>query len=337
MKIDAAENPFAPEKLLFFDAETSGLSGGTGTFAFLLGLGYFSAQEFHVQQLFIRNPADEPGLLAILEEIVSQFDTLVTFNGKSFDVPLMRTRCVLNQFPDYFADKKHMDLLRAARRLWNKRLASKALSALENEILHFHRTQEEVPGWMVPEIYFDFLHTQDARPLQGVFYHNEMDIVSMAALFKLVNDFLNDPLSTAEIPGMDMAEAAQIFHEINDIDTAIALYRQSINQVLPKPFLIQTFDKFARLYRNQGKVEKALELWELAANCDQINACIELAKYYEHKTKDIFTAMHWTEKAALNIEKPQYLTPNPPRSVIRKEIDHRYERLSKKAQKTENG
>ena len=336
MKIDLPENHYDPKKLLFLDAETSGLSGGTGTFAFLLGLGYFNAEEFHVQQLFIRNPLDEPGLLRVLEDIVARHETFVTFNGKAFDIPLLRTRCVLNQFPDYFVVKKHIDLLRAARRLWNKRLASKSLSMLENEILHFHRTQDEVPGWMVPEIYFDYLHNQDAQPLQGVFYHNEMDIVSMAALFKLVNDFLNNPFTTPEIPGMDMAEAAQIFHEINDLETAIALYQKSIDQELPQPFLIQTLDKFARLYRNQGQMEKALELWKLAASCDQINACIELAKYYEHRTKDISAAMHWTEQAAQNVGKPQFLTPNPPRLIIKKEIDHRYNRLKKKAGKNEN-
>ncbi len=336
MKIASTESQFSPEKLLFLDAETSGLSGGTGTFAFLLGLGFFNADEFHVQQLFIRNPADEPGMLSVLEDIVARFDTFVTFNGKAFDIPLLRTRCVLNQFPDYFVDKMHMDMLRAARRLWNKRLASKSLSTLEIEILRFNRTQDEVPGWMVPEIYFDYLHNQDARPLQGVFYHNEMDIVSMAALFKLVNDFLNNPLSTPEMPGMDLAEAARIFHEINDIETAITLYRKSIHEVLPQPFMIQTLDKFARLSRNQGKMEKALELWELAANCDQINACIELAKYYEHKTRNISAAMHWTEQAAKCIGKPQYLTPNLPRSVIKQEIEHRLNRLIKKADKIEN-
>lgn len=336
MKIDLPENQFVPEKLLFLDAETSGLSGGAGTFAFLLGLGFFNADEFHVQQLFIRNPVDEPGLLTVLEDIVARYQTFVTFNGKAFDIPLMRTRCVLNQFPDYFVDKTHMDLLRAARRLWNKRLASKSLSMLEKEILRFQRTQDEVPGWMVPEIYFDYLHDQDAQPLQGVFYHNEMDIVSMAALFKLMNDFLNNPLTTPEIPGMDLAEAAQIFHEINDLDTAISLYRKSIDQELPQPFLIQTLDKFARLYRNQGEMEKALELWKLAASCDQINACVELAKYHEHQTKDIAVALHWTEQAASFIGKPQYLTPNPPRSIIKQEIDHRYNRLRKKAAKNEN-
>ena len=141
------------QNMLFLDAETSGLAGGAGTFAFMIGLGHFTATGFKLIQLFLRDPAQEHAFLITLDQILSSFNIIATFNGKSFDVPLMTSRYILQKHPVPFHDKDHIDLLHLARRVWKNRLASRTLGNLETEILNLARTQEEVPGWMVPELY----------------------------------------------------------------------------------------------------------------------------------------------------------------------------------------
>ena len=165
-----------PESLVFLDTETSGLAGGTGTFAFLVGVGRYTPGGFHLAQFFMRDPIEEPALLLALEEFLAPCRTVVSFNGKAFDVPLLDTRYILQGWKSPFKDFSHIDLLHLARRLWRDRLPSRTLANLEVQILHANRTDEEIPGWMIPQIYFDYLRDGDARPLLRVFYHNAMDV-----------------------------------------------------------------------------------------------------------------------------------------------------------------
>ncbi|MEW6651626.1 MAG: ribonuclease H-like domain-containing protein, partial [Chloroflexota bacterium] len=182
------------EKFLFLDTETSGLIGGAGTIVFMVGLGYWQGDEYRLTQLFLRDPEEEPSFLTALEEIITAFPVLVTYNGKSFDAPLLNNRFILNGFKSPLREKHHIDLLSLTRRVWRNRLESRSLGNLEQEILTVSRGQEEIPGWMVPELYFQYLQTRNASPLSGVFYHNQMDILSLSALFLHLADLLMDPL-----------------------------------------------------------------------------------------------------------------------------------------------
>lgn len=174
-------------KLLFLDTETTGLSGGTGTLAFLIGLGYFSDEGFILKQFISRDPTEESAMLLEIANLVNNFTGIVTFNGKSFDIPLLNTRYIINRLQRPFDSLAHLDLLYLSRKLWKNRLQSRALQDLEQEILQIPRKQDEVPGWMIPQIYFDYLRSGDPEPLKGVIYHNGMDIVSLAALFIYVS------------------------------------------------------------------------------------------------------------------------------------------------------
>jgi uncharacterized protein YprB with RNaseH-like and TPR domain len=316
-----------PHKILFLDTETSGLAGGTGTFAFLIGLGYQTPAGFRLIQLFLREPGQEPALLAALARIIAPFEAVVTFNGKSFDIPLLKTRHILNGIPSPFSEIEHIDMLPLARRIWRNRLPSRALGDLETAILEVVRTQEEVPGWLVPQIYFDYLNTGDARPLAGVFYHNSIDILSLAGLFNYVAELLNDPLKTSEIDSLDMIAIARLYEELGYLETAAIYYEHSLNQGMPEPFYIQTLQRFAVLYRHKGEWDAAARLWEKAVEHDQVSACVELAKYYEHQKKDYPEAIRWT-RIGLNLV--EYNRRLPDRQTWLKELERRLTRLNKK-------
>jgi len=316
------------QKIGFLDTETSGLAGGTGTYAFLIGLGYHIKGYFRVVQFFMRDPSGEPALLAALNEWLTPFQALITFNGKSFDVPLLNTRFSLNGITSPFKSYDHLDLLHLARRLWRDRLASRALGDLEKEIIGFIREQEEVPGYLIPQYYFDYLRTGDARPLEGVFYHNAQDIVSLAALFNYMASILEAP-ERDPLPSLDMVSIARLYEELGYLEQAAELFEHSLSQGLPQDFFIKTLHRFALLRRKQGNFELSAQLWQKAAEHHDLDASIELAKYYEHQLRDILEALHWTHIAMQELSGPAY--PEYYRRNMTGELRKRIQRLENKA------
>jgi uncharacterized protein len=314
---------------IFLDTETSGLAGGTGTYAFMIGLGYRTETGFRLLQLFMRDPGYETALLASLTRILAAFKVVVTFNGKGFDIPLMKARHVMNGIPHPFDSLEHIDLLPVARKLWRNRLPSRALKSLEVDILGLPRTTEEVPGYLIPEMYFDYLRSGDARPLSGIFYHNGMDILSLAALFNFVNDLLVDPFGSEAIDSLDVVAIARMHEDLGNFEAAVRLYERAITQGLPRPFFIQTLQRFAQLYRRQGQWEHAVQLWKKSIlEYSQIEAGVELAKYFEHRQRNYSEALYWTQTALENIGKNGL--PSYSRKKIEAELLHRLERLAKK-------
>jgi uncharacterized protein YprB with RNaseH-like and TPR domain len=167
-------------RLLLLDLETTGLAGGTGTLPFLIGLGWFEDQSLRLEQLFLRRPGEEGPMLAFLRERMERAELLVTFNGKSFDWPLVRTRFVMNRVP-LPKVPPHLDVLHAARRVWKRRLGETRLMGLEREILGFER-EGDVPGSEIPAEYLAYLRTGSPGRLAGVVEHNQHDLVAMTAI-----------------------------------------------------------------------------------------------------------------------------------------------------------
>ncbi len=317
------------EDYLFLDTETSGLAGGTGTFAFMVGLGWHTPAGFRLVQLFLRDPSQEQALLATLERFVAPFKAIVTFNGRGFDLPLLNTRHILNSFPSPFPGMGHLDLLPVARKLWRMRLPSRALKDLETEILDLRRTEEEVPGWLVPELYFEYLHTGNSYPLKGVFYHNAIDILSLAALFNVMGEMLVDPLNGHMPDQIDRVAVAQMYEELGHLDMAYRLYEHSLEQGLPEPIFVATLQRFARLHRRHEQWEQALELWKKAVEYHQVDAGVELAKYYEHRQRDYVEALYWTQRALECMDKKTDLS-EAARRMWQDDLQRRQERLVKK-------
>lgn len=322
------------EEFVFLDTETSGLAGGTGTFVFLVGLGYWKNDQYHLVQLFLREPDEEPAFLTALEEHLTPFKVLVTYNGKSFDAPLLNNRFVLNGFQSPVKKKHHIDLLSLTRRIWRNRLDDRSLSNLEHEILNLTRSADEIPGWMVPQIYFEYLQTLNASPLQGVFYHNQIDILSLSALFVHLTQLLENPLAAENPQSLDLIAIARLYEELGDYARAFQLYEASLEIGLPTHFFIQTLYRFANLHRRTGQPKEALNLWLKAAEYNEVDACIEIAKFYEHQQKAYSQAIEWTELGL------SYLEPSPMPRYIKKqrrmELEHRRQRLIQKQNRLRN-
>ncbi|MEW6401115.1 MAG: ribonuclease H-like domain-containing protein [Chloroflexota bacterium] len=317
------------EKYAFLDTETSGLSGGTGTYAFLVGVGRFVEGQFLLQQFFMRDPAEEPALLEGLARFLAPCEALITFNGKAFDAPLLVTRYAMNRIPLPFKGYAHLDLLPLARRLWRDRLPSRALKYLEEHILGLKRATEEVPGYEIPWLYFDYLRTGDARPLYGVFYHNAMDVVAMAALLTHISEVLANPYDGRVEHGLDFIALGKLFEDLGHWDEAARLYEQGVESGLTESDFGVAVKRLSILQKKRGDIEHALRLWQAAAERGHIYAHIELAKYYEHKLRDIPSAIAWTKTARGHIE--QMDLPAYERKHWLAEVEHRLARLERKA------
>ena len=318
----------------FLDTETSGLSGGTGTYAFLVGVARFVDGKFLLQQFFMRDPAEEPALLEGLANFLAPCKALVTFNGKAFDAPLLTTRYSLHRIPVPYRDYAHLDLLPLARRLWRDRLPSRALKYLEENILGLTRSTDEVPGYEIPWLYFDYLRTGDARPLGGVFYHNAMDVVAMAALLSHINNMLETPYNGHVQHGLDFIALGKLFEDLGRWDEATRLFERGLESGAEAEHTITESDfgvavkRLSILQKKRGDLNEALRLWEEAAGRGHLYAFVELAKYHEHKSRDIKTALKWTRSAmesAQSMDMPDYM-----RKHWLAEITHRLERLERK-------
>jgi uncharacterized protein YprB with RNaseH-like and TPR domain len=319
-------------QLAFLDTETSGLAGGTGTYAFMIGAGRFVDDEFRLSIFFMQDPQDEPALLEALTAFLAPCAALVTFNGKAFDAPLLRTRYTLNGMPCPFEGFAHIDLLPLARRLWRDRLPSRALKYLEEHIMAAPRTSEEVPGYEIPFLYFDFLRSKDPLPLKGVFYHNAMDVVAMAALLGLTARMLADPHGADLEHGQDVIALAKLFEDLNQWDDAAILYERGLKTTLPEADFWQALKRLSTLQRRRGDMDTALRLWQQAASEGHIYAHIELAKYFEHTRRDPSAALQWTLSAMQHVETadmPRYM-----RAHWLEELQHRLTRLQNKVGKS---
>ncbi|MBI9034179.1 MAG: ribonuclease H-like domain-containing protein [Bacteroidales bacterium] len=316
------------KRLLFMDTETSGLMRGTGTLVFMVGMGYFENNLFHSVQVFLEDPSQELAYLDYLNEFMGRFDTFVTFNGKSFDVPVLNSRFSIHNLPFIGKEMQHIDLLALARKVWKLRLASRTLKSLETNILDFHRSEEEVPGWMVPEIYFNYLLSGDVEEMSGVFYHNEIDIVSLGALLYHLSNIIESPLICEELSGLDLISIAMLYEGQGLINNALELYDFSVSQDLPVEIYTKTLLRFAKIYKKQKKWTNAIELWEKIAY--DIEACIELAKYYEHQTKQYHSSLKWTN-LAINILEKSKISINI--KLNKEEIIHRKNRIISKIEK----
>jgi len=315
-------------QIAFLDIETTGLSGGTGTLAFLVGVGRYSDGQYQLAQFFLRDPSEEAAHLLAIEAFLAPCDLLVSFNGKSFDVPLLNTRYITHGWRSPFLEMAHIDLLHLARRLWRDRLPSRTLGTLEVEILRYQRSGEDIPGWMVPQMYFDYLHTGDARPLQGVIYHNAIDVLSMAALLSHTARILADPLQAELDDDLDCLALARLFADLGDVAVAKSLYRLALDGDLPLDIHRDGVFQLSMLYKRDQDWDDAIPLWQQAAALGAVEACEELAKYYEHQTRQYADALYWTDYALRHIQAPG--APMLLRYSWQADLDHRRQRLLRK-------
>jgi len=290
------EPPRAGGGLLYLDTETTGLAGGTGTYAFLVGVGFFDGDAFEVRQFFMRDLDEEPALLTALEEIFPRFDGFVTYNGAGFDLPLLETRFVLGRrrFP---AEVFHVDLLGPARRLWSGRLVDCRLGTVEQDVLGFVRA-DDLPGALIPTVYFEYLRRKRPDELPRVFEHNRHDILSLAAL----TGWVADAVARAPHPDFDPEALAGLGRLLEGIDPerSRACYRMALDRGLLPPARERLLLRLALGEKRQARWEEARALWEAAARSPQAfdpRPWEEIAKVHEHRRRDLPAARAVVEQA----------------------------------------
>ncbi|HLK64785.1 MAG TPA: ribonuclease H-like domain-containing protein [Bryobacteraceae bacterium] len=299
-----------PTKWAFLDTETTGLAGGTGTYAFLIGVGSIDASGFRLRQFFMRDYGEEASVLCRLAEYLAPFDVLITYNGKAYDQPLLETRFRMVRSRHPFDRMEHLDLLFGARRLWKLRLESCRLVDLENRILGVER-QGDLPGEMIPYIYFDFLRTQRAFRLVPIFHHNAIDILSLACLTAIVPaHFRSDEgaCGTALRHGADLIGLARWLLQAARPEEALRLFRKAVEMGLRDDLLFRTLWDTAVIEKRLGRENAALALiTELAEspNPYRVRAFEELAKHYEHRERNYSMALEMTRSAKAIADGPE--------------------------------
>ena len=281
------EEPDDATKLVFLDAETTGLAGGTGTYAFLVGAGRIEDDRFVVTQFFMRDLDEEPALLAALAPMLEQSAGVVTFNGTGFDLPLLETRFVLGR-RRWTPAVGHVDLLRPARRVWVTALADCRLGTLERDVLGVIRT-DDVPGAFIPTLYFQYLRTRRAQPLARVFAHNRDDVLALVGLLGWFGQALRDP-SIASSP-LERLGLGRLW-EAHDLDRALALYRAALDDGLSGMAALWACLRLAAWEKRREQWELACELWRNATACGIFDPrpWEELAKFHEHRRRDFAVA-----------------------------------------------
>jgi uncharacterized protein YprB with RNaseH-like and TPR domain len=320
-------------RMAFVDTETTGLAGGTGTYAFLVGVGVFEGDRFAIHQFFMRDYHEEPAQLHALGQLLDGLESVVSFNGRSFDLPLLETRFIMARQPPRLIDAPHLDLLPVARRLWKYRLESCALSMLEAEILGVRRAGADVPGWLIPSLYTDYVRSGDGGEMKRVFYHNAQDILSLVTLMARQCHLVAGPLPRDDtLPGEDLYGVARILHDLGDVDRAADTYAQAAQAARSAPVREAAMRDLGYLLKRQGRRAEALSWWQrLVDAANAVYACEELAKHYEWHDEDLSQAIAWTKKA---ITLAEGWPPGPQRRQALDSLRHRLERLSRKLELT---
>lgn len=329
-----------PGRIVYLDTETTGLAGGTGTYAFLVGVARFVCGELVVRQLFMRTLSEERALLHLLAHELSTCDVLVTYNGKTFDWPLLETRFALGRRqgprrpPDPAA---HVDLLFAARRLWRGRLEGCTLNQVEREVLGVRRG-EDTPGWLIPQLYFAYLRSQDVRPLVGVFRHNALDVVSLAALLGRVAAIGTAERSAGATPADELLGLGRCLEEAGEAARALGCYEAALggagltNTAVRESVVYEARMRAGLLLKRMRRASDALSHWEALA-ADQraghgaldVRPYEELAKYYEHVAREHAVARTYV-LAALEALRS---SPGAPAVHDQKRLRHRLSRLER--------
>lgn len=286
--------PLAARDLLFLDLETTGLSRSTATLAFLIGTGRWEPEGFRVTQILLGDPAEEPLALDRLQGLLEGVRVLVTFNGRGFDLPLLRNRALVTRsFLDL--DRPHLDLLPPCRRLFRPRISNCRLVTLEREILGFAR-EGDVDGAEIPRIYTEWLRTGAPGELPLVLEHNRLDVALMAPLLHRLALHLTDPMQWAE-DGEELLAAGRLHLSRGAAELGEACLVRGLELARLPATRRALLGALARHLRRSGRPDEAVARWEQLRReePDESAGWIEQAKYHEHVTKDLAAALSLTE------------------------------------------
>jgi uncharacterized protein YprB with RNaseH-like and TPR domain len=285
---------------LFLDLETTGLSGGVGVVPFLVGLGFYREDKFQVLQFFLGDLAEEESLIKELSRFFSQmnFRSLVSFNGKGFDLPLLETRFILHGQPLSLSGLPHLDFLFSARSLWSHKQESCRLYHLAREILEAER-EEDIPSAEIPFRYFQFLRSGDFSLIEPVLYHNQEDILSLLGVVIKGGSFFAEELEERLedlADAMDLFGAAKVLEKTGQLERSADFIRKALEGKLSEEIALLAKKKLAYYFKKNQEWDKAISLWQEMTPQNQLFCFRELAMYYEHREKDYKKAKDMAEE-----------------------------------------
>ena len=317
-----------PRRILYLDTETTGL-GGSGTVAFLVGMGFLGDNGFEVHQFLMRDYPEEPFLLKHVAAGLGKFDVLCTFNGTTFDVPLLESRLLMNRMDRSCLDLPHLDLLHMCRRLWKLRLGRCNLGRLEEVILGKPRV-DDLPGSEVPQRYFTYLKTKRMELLEDILKHNAQDIASLCVLLNHMADLYRHPEKIRFSEDVySMGRALEKLERTEDARRCYRLARRGRMGDLAGSAL-------AVSYRRTGEREEAVRIWKemVRERRGGIEPYVELAKYEEHIRRNYTAALAWTEQAMIRLSEPS-LRNDGTVQQLQNELQYRYQRLKRRIKEKE--
>ena len=294
------------QKTLFLDTETTGLTGGTGTFVFMVGLGFFKEDGFFIQQFFMRDYSEERASLFLLRDLLESFQFLVTFNGRYYDIPLLDTRFILSRIASKIKEMPNFDLLYPSRKIWKGAYENCRLVTLESKLLGMGRS-DDIPSEWIPSLYFDYIQTGDARKIHRVFYHNQMDILSMVALNGRIHLIYHDPQAAQPRKGIEHFSLGRLFWDHGYHEKAIPCFEVALKRC-DDDLVWEVMRWLSMAFKKTGKSEKARSLWEEMVTWTYKKDAfpyVELAKYHEHRLKDCQRAIAYVDEALEQISSSQ--------------------------------
>ncbi len=317
-------------KVIFFDTETTGLAGGSGTYIFLAGLGYFADNKFILKQFFLRDFPDEPAMLHAIGEILETYEQVISFNGKSYDWPLLTTRFTYNRIKIRNTEPVHFDLLHAARRIWKNSLPDCSLGSLEKHILQVRRSGD-VPSFLIPQMYFEYLRTKNPTSLKQVLYHNEVDILSLVTLSALLHDIHENPLKHLT-KSQELLALAGHYDNMNQWERNALIYAQLFQKATNPVNKLETGIRLGYCHKRLGQWEDALYLWDQLCSLGsfRLEPYEEMAKYFEHYACNFRKAEEIVLKALAKLDIVEQLRPDPQFAQYRESLVHRLNRLQRK-------
>lgn len=324
-----------PDQWLFLDTETTGLAGGSGTYAFLVGIAWWEGGGLEIEQFFLREYSEERSMLFALRERMAEHPVLVTFNGKSFDWPLLETRYRMSRKISVPTFRAHLDFLHPARNLWRLRLGSVRLSELEQHVLGWDRGADLLSG-LIPQIYFDYLRGGPPERLVPILNHNQMDLRGLAALSSRILSLLGDAENLGQ-DGLELFGVSRLCEKRGQHARARKLYEKSIASFLPTETDRAARRSLAKLAKREGDIELACELWKEALGNSRhgYEAYEQLAIYYEHKVRNPDQARQIVQQALNELRRAIRvgdIAPGPYRE-IKARFDYRMERLERKSRR----
>ncbi len=330
---DESLSHFDLRKTIFIDTETTGLAGGVGTLPFMVGMGYFTDEGFQVEQLLMRDYDEEYAVLWAVQNRLQNSEMLISYNGKCYDMNILSSRFTLARMENSAVDLPHLDLLFSVRRLWRRRISDCSLSNVERSVLGFFR-ENDIPSYLIPNLYFNYLRSRDGRLLEPVFSHNRWDIVTLVVLTALIGQIYQYPQAYLKHP-LDLLSLGKAFGNMFRLNEAVVCFREALNY----PGESEECEEILRLLgfslKRQGEWDHAVKVWEhlVKSYPHRISAYEELAKYFEHWIRDIERAMEVVQQALEQIHIMEELNSNLSIREDRKDLEYRLTRLQRKLDK----